>query len=564
MSFLPNRSRLLLIAFALALVLFFLWMNRSAYRGFFTDDDLDNLANARGLDFSSIGKGLISPYIGRGDSFRAAGYSYYFVMAKAAGTRYIPYVAGIQVIHLLNVALIFLLARAMGAKLIGACAAALLFVFHAAALDVYWKAMYVFDLLCATFTLACVLAYIRGGIVLSLICFWLALKNKEVPIFLPLILAAYELWLGGRRWKRLLPFFAISAVVGASALLFNSRPDDPYTFRFTATALWECARFYARELAFIPYAGFAVLLVPLLAPKDLRLRWGVLAFLLLLGPLLFLPGRLFAAYLYLPFAGLAIAISSLTAPLAVAILFLAWIPWNYRQVRPYRNLNIASSAERRDWFQSLSLFIPQHPEIDKFIYDGAPQSLPDDWGVAGAVRLLRSPESTTRVAPLDTPQGTELLKSPTFATLAWNPTTHKVTGLVKNSNVDVSYIKLDDSTPFWQLEEGWLGNQGTYRWIRPVAKVRLHRPADATTLEVIVDVSEYYITRLHESKFEAFLNGTSLGARTLRAPKPTTLEFPIPKGPTGPAKIELHVSPPLSDPNNGPPLGQPIAAIGFR
>lgn len=564
MNFLHNRSRLLLIAFAFALVLFFLWMNRSAYRGFFTDDDLDNLANARGLDFTSLGRGLISPYVGRGDSFRAAGYSYYFAMAKAAGTHYAPYVAGIQVIHLLNVALIFLLARAMGAKLIGACAAALLFVFHAAALDVYWKAMYVFDLLCATFTLACLLAYVRGRIVLSVVCFWLALKSKEVPIFLPFLLAAYELWVGGRRWKRLLPFFAISAVVGASALLFNSRPDDPYTFRFTASALWECARFYARELAFLPYAGFAVLLVPLMAPKDLRVRWGVLAFLLLLGPLLFLPGRLFAAYLYLPFAGLAIAISSLTAPIALAIFFLAWIPWNYRQVKPYRNLNIAASAERRDWFQSLRLFIPQHPEIDNFVYDGAPLSLADDWGVAGAIRLLRSPESTTRVGALDTPQGSELLKTPTFATLAWNPTTHKVTGLVKNSNVDVSYLKLDDSTPFWQLEEGWLGNQGTYRWIRPVAKLRLARPADAATLEVVVNVSEYYMTRLHESTVEAFLNGTSLGTRTLQAPKPTTLTFPIPKGPPGSAEIELRVTPPLPDPNNGPPLGQPIAAVGFR
>lgn len=135
---------------------------------------------------------------------------------------------------------------------------------------------------------------------------------------------------------------------------------------------------------------------------------------------------------------------------------------------------------------------------------------------------------------------------------------------MKKSNTDVSYLKLDDSTPFWQLEEGWLGNQGTFRWIRPVAKVRLARPADATALEVIVNVSEYYITHLHESKFEVFFNGTSLGSRTLREPKPTTLTFPIPKAPAGPAEVELHVSPPLPDPNNGPPLGQPIAAVGFR
>ena len=164
MNFLSNRSRLLLIAFAILLVLFFFWMNRSAYRGLTSPTTIWITSPTRAdLDFSSgIGKGLLSPYIGRGDSFRAAGYSYYFAMAKAAGTHYAPYVAGIQVIHLLNVALIFLLARALGAKLIGACAAALLFVFHAAALDVYWKAMYVFELLLLRhrFTLSCLLAYV--------------------------------------------------------------------------------------------------------------------------------------------------------------------------------------------------------------------------------------------------------------------------------------------------------------------------------------------------------------------------------------------------------------------
>lgn len=185
MNLLPTSSRSKLALFALALVLFFLWMNRSSYRGFFTDDDLDNLANARGVELSDIGKALVNPKIGGGGNFRAAAYFYYFAMARAVGNHYIPYVVGIQVIHLANVALVFLLARALGAQLTGACVAALAFVFHAAALDVYWKAMYVFDLLCATFTLASLLAYVRGRIVLSVACFWLALKSKEVPSCCP-------------------------------------------------------------------------------------------------------------------------------------------------------------------------------------------------------------------------------------------------------------------------------------------------------------------------------------------------------------------------------------------
>jgi hypothetical protein len=552
------------MAFALALALFFLWVNKPAYRGFFTDDDLDNLANAREIHISDIGRALVLPVAGGGDgNFRAAAYSYYFAMARTVGTRYGPYVAGVQAIHLLNVALVFLLARALGANLLGACAAALAFCFHAAALDVYWKAMYVFDLLCATFTLACLLAYVRGWTVLSAICFWLALKSKEVPIFLPLILAAYELWFGGRKWRRLLPFFAISAVISGAALFYNAHRDNVYTLRFTPAALWECARYYAGALAFIPYAGFAVLVTPLLAPKDMRVRWGVLTFLLLLGPLLFLPGRLFPAYLYLPLIGLAVALSSITAPLALALFFLVWIPWNYRQVKPYRNLNLSGSAERRDYFLSLREFVPLHPEIEKFVYDGAPESLAQ-WGVAGGIRVLRPPQLTTRAAPAESAEGKELLRGHSFAFLKWDAAAHHVTGFVKESEDGVSYLKLDAVAPFWQLEDGWLGNQGTYRWIRPIATARLHRPADATALEVVINVSEYYIAQLHESKFEVLLNGASLGTKTLQSAKPITLTFPIPKGPPGPAEIEFRVSPPLPDPHNGPPLGQPIAAFGFR
>jgi hypothetical protein len=564
MNFLSNSLRWKLAAFALALILFFLWMNKSAYRGFFTDDDLDNLANARGVDLEGIGRALVNPRVGVAGNFRAAAYWYYIAMAHAVGNRYIPYVAGIQAIHLLNVALVFLLARALGAQMTGACAAALAFVFHAAALDVYWKAMYVFDLLCATFTLCSLLAYVRGRTVLSVICFWLALKSKEVPILLPLILAAYELWFGERKWKRLIPFVAITALFAGIAVFFNAHTDNNYTFRFTGAALWECAQYYARELVFIPYAGLAVLAAPLLAPKDVRVRWGVLAFLLLLGPLLFLPGRLFAAYLYLPLVGLAVALSSVTAPVAVALLFLVWIPWNYREMRPYRNRNMAESAERRDWFRSLSEFVPQHPEIENFLYDGAPHSL-ESWGVSGAVRVLRPPRAPLRVTPLDSADGKALFRRGSFALLVWDEPTRKVTGLVKASDVDESYITLDASAPFWQLEDGWTGNQGTYRWIAADAKARLFRPAGASVMEVVVNVSEYYIEHLHESRFEVLLNGVSLGAETLRVAKPVTLRFPIPAGVPGPAEIEFRVSPPLPDPNHtGPPLGQPIAAFGFR
>ncbi len=100
-----------------------------------------------------------------------------------------------------------MLVRALGAEPLGAAAATLLFAIHMALFKVHWEPMYVFDLVCGTCTLVCLLSYVRGRVILSLAFFWLALKAKEVAIMLPLVLAGYEWWFGGKRWKRLIPFF---------------------------------------------------------------------------------------------------------------------------------------------------------------------------------------------------------------------------------------------------------------------------------------------------------------------------------------------------------------------
>src|SRR5258708_27685076 len=330
MQTLPGVSRLRLVLFTLCVAGLFLIANYFAYQSFFTGDDLDNMANARLVKWADIGRVLTDPAFVGPKTFRAVGFSYYLVLVRFAGMQYWPYVAGIQAIHLLNVLLLWLLARALGAELLGAGAAAVLYVFHAAAFDVYWKSMYVFDLLCATFVIASLLAYVRGWLVPSLVFFWLALKSKESAILLPLVLVAYELWIGGRKWKRTVPFLAVSALLGAQAMMANRHRDNAYTFRFTLMALWQSARFYARWLLLVPYAGFAVLVLPFLLQKK-RVWFGVFTFLALLGPLLFLPERLFAPYLYVPLLGLSLAVSAIERPAWCVLFFLFWIPWNYFQ-----------------------------------------------------------------------------------------------------------------------------------------------------------------------------------------------------------------------------------------
>jgi hypothetical protein len=108
-------------------------------------------------------------------------------------------------------------------------------------------------------------------------------------------------------------------------------------------------------------------------------------------PLLFLPGRLFAAYCYLPLAGLAFMAATVAtrpnlAPV-VALLCIAWIPWNIAQLRTNRRATLAADAEARAYISALDTFAQGSKATHVFLYDGLPTNF-NWWGVEGALRFL--------------------------------------------------------------------------------------------------------------------------------------------------------------------------------
>jgi hypothetical protein len=545
------RLRLAIFAFALAAL--FLLINRPAYRAFFAEDDLDNLANGRNVTISALARTLLSPRVNDADNFRATTYAYYAAMARTAGLHYAPYVASIQAIHLLNVLLLWLLARALGANLLGAAAAALFYTFHAAHFDIYWKAMYAFDLLAATFTLVCLLAFVRGRTLAALLLFWLALRAKEVVIFLPLALAAFEFLLGRRRWKRVLPFFAISIAAGILAIRGNPGNGNDYTFRFTLAALMTTVKFYASNVLFLPWAGLAILAVPLFT-RSRRVWFGVAAFVILLAPLLFLPGRLFAAYLYVPFIGLAIALSELTRPAWVALFFVLWIPWNYLQFRPLRTRELDLAHERRTWYEPFAQFMHAHPETGTVIWDGRPASVPEHY-ISGAARMLRDGRDT-QITWIG--RAASERNAPDLVVLVWDEPRRRLHVLPRMP--DLPYIQINEDAPVWQLTSGWTGNQGHMRWTRPQATVRLRRPQSASSLEIAID--EVDVER-SPRRMEVALDGAVIANVVLNHPGPTLLRVPIPRGGDSSAAVRLTFTPAFRDPNGSGDLGQPISALGF-
>ena len=377
-------------ALFLATAALFLIVNRAAYKGYFQDDELNNIAWTRDLPVSDYVKAVLTPRF-FANNFRPIGHFYFREMSLLNGLDFPRYLPILHLAHLVNVCLVWLLARHLGIAPLPASLGTLFFAFHMAAFDVYWKPMYVFDLFCATFCLIAVLLYVRRRYVLAFCAFWLAYKSKELAVMLPVVLACYEFWfVRDRNWKRLLPFFAVSLSFGLQAMLLNPNPDNAYTFRFTPAAFWTSLRFYASEIFLIPYAGLALIALPLLV-RDRRLWFGAAMLAMFFVPLLFLPGRLFAAYCYLPLAGLALMAATVAsrpnlAP-AVALLCIAWIPWNIAQLRTNRRATLAADAEARAYISALDSFAQKSQSPRVFVYDGLPANF-NPWGLEGALRFL--------------------------------------------------------------------------------------------------------------------------------------------------------------------------------
>ena len=558
---------------AASAIFLFLVANRGAYQGYFSGDDLDNLRWTRPVPLADFAVALLSPRY-YPNNFRPVGHGIYHVMGWKFGLSFPPYAALIHLLHGLNCLLLWLLIRRLasdggqsGLQRAAAVGAGVLFFgFHAVTLDAFWKPMYVFDLTCATLTLLCLLSYDSRRYVVSFAAFWVAIKAKELAVMLPLVLLAYECWLGDRRWKRLAPFFAASALIGMQALWTNRAAGEAYSLRLSPSTLAETAAYYAQRI--MPWAWLAVPLVaaPVLL-RDKRIGWGYASFAALLAPLLLLPGRMAGAYLYVPFAGLAVAVTAmlLRAPRPLgAIAVAAWLPLNYYFLRDYRRAELTNAWENRRYMESLMKQRAEMAGVKTFLYDGYPQTL-NWWGILGGLRIALDSDEI-RLQPLQDANMTEVLAADGAALLMWDPAGRELSVVVRRpGDQEASYLTLDRRTPVWQLGEGWYQLEHGYRWIKPRATARLRRPANAERFEIYVNVGPDYIRSVGRSHVEVLVNGERLGAAEFTAEGWQRRSWPLPRGPAGPADVEIRVLPEFRPDKTDPrALGTAIGGFGFR
>lgn len=556
-----NRRKIVLCCAFAGLIGLFLIANREAYHSYFDGDDFATLSWARYMSAKQLTCALVTPSAVE-NSFRAVGAAMYTVLHNTVGLDFPAYVITIHGLHFIAIAVVWLLLRRLGFADLEAAAGTLLFAFHAAAFDVYWKPAFVFDLLCGLFCALAMWLYLKDRWIAALIAFWLAYKSKEIAVMLPFVLIAWECLLGQRRWKRLLPFFAISALLVGQAVALRQGAGTAYEFHFTPHALATTARFYASRVFLIPYAGFALLIIPLVA-RSRRTWFGVLTFVLFLAPLLFLPGRTFATYLYTPLIGFAIVGASLLRTRNIAALFFVlWIPWNYAVFRRECRKELQAASDRRDYFNILTVFHRAHGSLNAFVYEGTPESL-HPFGAEGAVHLL-DPKATV-YDPGD-PQVRNAVLKGAVAVLRWDAPSRRLVISVDSANTaNVAYYVVGSNAPITQLRDGWYGEAGGIRWTKPHATAILDRPAGAKTFELRAVLPGSVFRRSKNVLLRVSLNGARLEDRVITKEGIYDFEWPLHDHQSGPEIVDIEVSPPYYPNSDGSNvLGIAIQGFGFK
>lgn len=551
----------------LALLALFFIANRGAYQGAFSDDDLDNIAWTSVAAPDAFLSGLVSPRYFP-NHFRPVGHGTFHILARTVGLQFRPYVVLIHSLHLANTALVALLLIQLGLAPWRAAAGALFFVFHMALFDAIWKPMYLFDLWCAFFCLAALLLYLRGHWLVALAAFWLAYKSKEHAVALPAVLLAYEWLLGEKRWRRVVPFALIAASFFVQGIVMNREAGRDYSLQFSPDALRTTLGFYGPRLLLAPAATALLLPAAALYLRDRRIWLGLAMAALLLGPMLFLPTRMSGAYLYVAMTGFAVAVASLLARVpwwATALFFAAWIPVNYERLRAERRAAITVAHENSAYLAAAARLPVEAPGVRRFIYDGFPPGL-RWWGILGALRIFYH-RPDLEMFSVEDKNLARVFDQGDVALLKWNNPRRQLT-VVKRApgEPDRSFIRMDDSTPIWQLEEGWYQGENRYRWIRPRATARLFQPPGADRFTVEVNIGPRYIADVKDARLTVLLDGRKIGEARFQAGGWQTVHLSVdPAPPPGrAARVEFLVEPEYRPSAIDPRiLGIPIGAFGF-
>ena len=374
-----------------------------------------------------------------------------------------------------------------------------------------------------------------------------------------------RLWYGKKRWKPLAPFFLLSAWLALQALILNpgAREETPYSFHFTLGALAVTSSFYASRVFLIEDLGFVV---PIFAwfTRNRRVWFGTAAMILFLTPVLFLPGRIQTAYLYLPFTGLAIALTGaaeMCHPAIIVAALVIFAPLELHDLRIQRRDTLAKDDDARAWVSTWSKYAANAGPIDTFLWNGNPSGF-EGFGIIGAIKSLY-PGTGYQIQYYEKPP--VAVEGKRVAILTWNQSLHKLDIATHMPDTrDTSYIDANSATPMWQLGDGWSNPEGGFRWISPNTTAKLERPDGASHFEMRVLANSTLMQSAGTVTVQVSLNGVDLPAQKITQAGWHSLTWDLPSAPAGPVSLTIHTDPPFHSGGDPRTLGIAVGALGFR
>ncbi len=227
-------------------------------------------------------------------------------------------------LHLLNVVLVFYIAKYIFKSIIHAFFVSFLFGSYIAALTAVTSVGAVFDVFSNTLILSSILLYFQGNKYIratSYIALFLAFRTKEVAILTPLFLLFYELIgtdkpinkdnllqaIKQTKWYLLMEIFFLLYYLRLFFTLHLILPStDPYYDSVKISTFLNGLAFYIAKLLYVPLPQLVTLLILLLTIGYLVIRnarvglFGIIGFLLFLSPVIFLINHRYEVYLYIP------------------------------------------------------------------------------------------------------------------------------------------------------------------------------------------------------------------------------------------------------------------------
>ncbi|MFN7544423.1 MAG: hypothetical protein ACK5TN_16705, partial [Acidobacteriota bacterium] len=307
-------------------------------------------------------------------------------------------------------------------------------------------------------------------------------------------------------------------------------------------------------------------LAPLLYfARDRQLLAPLPSFCARLIPLLFLPGRLFSVYLYVPLIAILPALATVLArtPFRLALpLLTVFLVLDYAKLIEKRRTELALAHEAKAYVEQLQSAHRQSPLPSIAYYENSPASFLLH-GMTGALRLITANPAARVLTPEI--EANRLLAATPLPTLSWFRPTHTLSlSYHQHREARLSELTIANPASAWQLGDGFYDREGHFRWAARRATFFLAAQPQHSHLDLTLNNGPALLDAIGALELTVKANGATLGQARFTTPGTPTLSFPLPAKTEGRLELELLASPGFRPPGDGRELGFALLSARLR